>query len=154
MHVFLQSMVHMHVIASYDLSLLVFEEVPCFCSVESIVCLSHCALTALPCNVTEPSHFLSGEHKSPECERHYGTTSLVRRAKPLLNETVTNVKKVCQSYVRTARRAAQSLHRLRRRKGGEKPVSFHATKGKRWWSLVNRWCLEEQRAREHFRTTN
>lgn len=41
---------------------------------------------------------------------------LVQRAKPLLTEQASNVGVLCRSRLRSARRVAQSLHRLRRRK--------------------------------------
>jgi transposase, IS5 family len=44
----------------------------------------------------------------------------VRRAKPLIAETLSNVGAACRSRLRTARRVAQSLHRLLRRKGEQK----------------------------------
>jgi transposase, IS5 family len=44
----------------------------------------------------------------------------VQRAKPLLNGTLSNVKVACRSRLRSARRVAQSLHRLLRRKSEEK----------------------------------
>jgi IS5 family transposase len=45
---------------------------------------------------------------------------LVKRAKPLVREQLTNVQAACRSRLRSARHAAQSLHRLLRRKGEEK----------------------------------
>src|SRR5436309_7615913 len=44
----------------------------------------------------------------------------VRRATPLIAETLSNVGAACRSRLRTARRVAQSLHRLLRRKGEQK----------------------------------
>src|SRR5438034_1289208 len=44
----------------------------------------------------------------------------VQRAKPLVAQTLSNVKAACRSRLRSARRTAQSLHRLLRRKGEEK----------------------------------
>jgi IS5 family transposase len=41
---------------------------------------------------------------------------LVQRAKPLLYEQMSKVGALCRSLLRSARRVAQSLHRLRRRK--------------------------------------
>jgi IS5 family transposase len=41
---------------------------------------------------------------------------LVHRAKPLVAEQLQNVRAACRSRVRSARRAAQALHRLLRRK--------------------------------------
>jgi transposase, IS5 family len=45
---------------------------------------------------------------------------LVQRAKPLLLDQLTNVQAACRSRLRSARRAAQALHRLLRRKSEEK----------------------------------
>jgi len=45
---------------------------------------------------------------------------LVQRAKPLVKEQLSNVQAACRSRLRSARRTAQSLHRLLRRKTEEK----------------------------------
>ncbi len=45
---------------------------------------------------------------------------IVQRAKPVLAQTRTDVVQLCRSHLRSARRIAQSLHRLLRRKGEEK----------------------------------
>src|SRR6266849_8830163 len=45
---------------------------------------------------------------------------LVQRAKPLVQQQLTNVQAACRSRLRSARRAAQALHRLLRRKSEEK----------------------------------
>jgi IS5 family transposase len=45
---------------------------------------------------------------------------LVQRAKPLVQEQLTNAQTACRSRLRSARRAAQALHRLLRRKSEEK----------------------------------
>jgi IS5 family transposase len=45
---------------------------------------------------------------------------LVQRAKPLVKEQLTNAQAACRSRLRSARRAAQALHRLLRRKNEEK----------------------------------
>jgi transposase, IS5 family len=45
---------------------------------------------------------------------------LVQRAKPLVKEQLTNAQAACRSRLRSARRAAQALHRLLRRKSEEK----------------------------------
>jgi IS5 family transposase len=45
---------------------------------------------------------------------------LVQRAKPLVQEQLTNAQAACRSRLRSARRAAQALHRLLRRKSEEK----------------------------------
>ncbi len=45
---------------------------------------------------------------------------LVQRAKPLVKQHVANVQAACRSRLRSARRAAQALHRLLRRKSEEK----------------------------------
>src|SRR6266852_56978 len=44
----------------------------------------------------------------------------VKRAKPLVREQLTSGQAACRSRLRSARHAAQSLHRLLRRKGEEK----------------------------------
>src|SRR5438876_6474714 len=44
---------------------------------------------------------------------------LGKRAKPLVREQLTHVQAACRSRLRSARHAAQSLHRLLRRKGEE-----------------------------------
>ena len=45
---------------------------------------------------------------------------IVQRAKPVLAQTRTDVAELCRTHLRSARRIAQSLHRLLRRKGEEK----------------------------------
>jgi IS5 family transposase len=45
---------------------------------------------------------------------------LVQRAKPLVKEQLSNVQTACRSRLRSARRTAQALHRLLRRKSEEK----------------------------------
>lgn len=45
---------------------------------------------------------------------------IVQRAKPVLAQTRNDVTELCRSHLRSARRIAQSLHRLLRRKGEEK----------------------------------
>jgi IS5 family transposase len=45
---------------------------------------------------------------------------IVQRAKPVLAQTRTDAAELCRSHLRTARRIAQALHRLLRRKGEEK----------------------------------
>ena len=45
---------------------------------------------------------------------------IVQRAKPVLAQTRTDAAELCRSHLRSARRIAQSLHRLLRRKGEEK----------------------------------
>src|SRR5712692_5210375 len=45
---------------------------------------------------------------------------LVQRAKPLVKQQLANVQAACRSRLRSARRAAQALHRLLRRKSEEK----------------------------------
>jgi IS5 family transposase len=45
---------------------------------------------------------------------------IMQRAKPLLAQTRTDVAELCRSRLQSARRIAQSLHRLLRRKGEEK----------------------------------
>ena len=45
---------------------------------------------------------------------------LVQRAKPLVQQQLTNVQAACRSRLRSARRAAQALHLLLRRKSEEK----------------------------------
>jgi transposase, IS5 family len=45
---------------------------------------------------------------------------IVQRAKPVLAQTRRDAAELCRSHLRSARRVAQSLHRLLRRKGEEK----------------------------------
>src|SRR2546421_2406373 len=45
---------------------------------------------------------------------------ILQRAKPVLAQTRNDAAELCQSHLRSARRIAQSLHRLLRRKGEEK----------------------------------
>lgn len=45
---------------------------------------------------------------------------IVQRAKPVLAQTRTDAAHLCRTHLRSARRIAQSLHRLLRRKGEEK----------------------------------
>jgi IS5 family transposase len=49
-------------------------------------------------------------------------TAVRKRAKGILKEQVNNVRQLCRSCLRTARRTAQPLHRGLRRKGEDKEV--------------------------------
>lgn len=47
---------------------------------------------------------------------------VVQRAKVLIKDQVSNVQQICRSRLRSARKAAQTLHRQLRRKGEDKEV--------------------------------